>query len=211
MYFGTIQVKKQRYTNTVCFVLFFSSHEIIAARRAQSMSHTKTQGWIMHSTRKGEQISQKFLQLLSQTLCYWSIFSFSGLPLKGSTPKLPFLNARTLGGLRLSYNLKLVSQYRQGKHPLDWLLSSIPVTFRTMGAGDVCVSISSQQSFLCCTESLSPLTKPFLLSSVFGEHSMVHKFSFQISPEAGESLPGLYFCLQCGKQNFPCDAAPAPH
>lgn len=145
----------------------------------------------MHSTRKGEQISQKFLQLLSQTLCYWSIFSFSGLPLKGVTPKLPFLNARTLGVLRLSYNLKLVSQYRQGKHPLDWLLSSIPVTFRTMGAGDVCVSISSQQSFLCCTESLSPLTKPFLLSSVFGEHSMVHKFSFQISPEQVSPSPGF--------------------
>lgn len=24
-------------------------------------------------------------------------------------------------------------------------------------------------------------------------------------------LPWLYFCLQCGKQNFPCDTAPAPH
>lgn len=83
----------------------------------------------MHSTRKGEQISQKFLQLLSQSLCYWSIFSFSDLPLKGATPKLPFLNARTLGVLRFSYNLKLVSQYEilscsTGKESIPWTGSS---------------------------------------------------------------------------------------
>lgn len=171
----------------------------------------------MHSTGKGKQISQKFSQTLSQYLCYWSIIIFSDLPLKGASSKLPLLNAGILGVLRFSYNLKLVSQYKilscsTGKESIPWTGSSAQLlwTFSTLRAGDVCmcVSIPSQLSFLCCTESLSPLTKPFWLSSLFevhrvNQHSMVHKFSFQISPEAGDSFPWLYFCLQCGKQNFP--------
>lgn len=79
----------------------------------------------MYSTRKGQQIHEKLSQLLSQSLCYSSIFCFSDLSLKGATPGLPFLKTRILEVSRFSYNLKLVSQYKMlscstGKEIIPW-------------------------------------------------------------------------------------------
>lgn len=160
----------------------------------------------MHSIRKGEQISEKFSQLLSQSLCYWSLFCFSDLPLKGATPKLPSLNARILGVLRFSYNPNLVGQCKTssqstGEESTPWSGSSAEFlrAFRTLRARDVslCVCVCPYPgSWAFCVaqnrwaHSPNPVS---LLGSLFwvhgvNQHSTAH-ISSQISPDAADPFP----------------------
>lgn len=125
--------------------------------------------------KRGTNKSEIFPALVPISLLLVHILLFR-LPLKGAAAKLPSLNARILGVLRFSYNPNLVSQYKTpshstGKESIPWTGSSAQFlsTFQTLRARDICmcVSISSQLSFLCCTESLSPLTKPYLFVGFF--------------------------------------------
>lgn len=134
--------------NTPKLFFFFQSWNNNSKKGIEHKSHLDTMMDNALFTIKREQVSQIFSQIMSQSLSSWSELYFSDLSLKGAKPKIPASNARILGHSRFSYNLNLVSQYkmwayRQGKHPLNWLLCSpIPMnTKNIMKARDVCVYV----------------------------------------------------------------------